>query len=264
MITIRPGSHTHRLLIFLSYTGEIPVSAVKLLGSENTWRLLIQKLSQPQEFRFADGTDRFSCRMLNISGKGRLKTMRLSRTAIPILARLDTLAYTYYERTFLQHNFSGTDTHIERHHRVAEAAVMCDAAGIETRPYCLPPLQNQQICRIVPSHPSFYVSRELKGVGEGEENKTNFSRIVGAIFYPGGCHALFNTRKTCMKWYGRGENKVHDNLEKIARWNAGVDSVPSAILLGADYKIALRTMKEACANRKLDLRFDAIYDHAAG
>ncbi len=261
MITIRPGSHVHRLLILLSYVGEIPMSSAAILGSEKTWRALIQKLSSPQEFRFPDSKERITCRMLSVSGRGKLKTIRLYRAALPILQQMDRDAHNYYMRAFNHHHFSGESRQIERHHRVAEAIMMFDSAKVETRPFKLPILQNQAIRMTVPPYPSFYSSRELKGVGDGEENKTRFSTVVGTVFYPGGCHAVFNTRKEGMKWNGRGEGKVLDNLCQIARWNSDADDVNSAILLGSDYQTALVTLKNVHANKKRDLRFDAIYDH---
>ena len=42
---------------------------------------------------------------------------------------------------------AGDQAHIERNHRVAEAAVMCQNAGIEIRPYMLPQLQADRIYR---------------------------------------------------------------------------------------------------------------------
>ena len=48
MITLRPGSQVLKLLAILSYLGEIPMSALRLIGSENTLRPLVQKLTQMQ------------------------------------------------------------------------------------------------------------------------------------------------------------------------------------------------------------------------
>lgn len=259
MITIRPGSHTHQLLLLLSYAGEIPARSLYLLGNPKSWSALIQKLNQSQEFRMPDTNERITCRLLTVNGKGRLKTIRLYKAALPILEKIDPEAYRYYMDAFNRHHFSGDQQQIDRNHRVAEAAMMCLAASVETRQYMLPMLQNVKGRSVVPRYPAFYTGRELKWVGEDEENKTKFSRVVGAIFYPGGCHVVFNSRSALMKWNGSGENKVRDNLEIIARSSADISELNDAILFGSDYAVALRTLQSAHQNRKMDLRFDAIY-----
>lgn len=72
-----------------------------------------------------------------------------------------------------------------------------------------------------------------------------FTRIVGAIFYPGGCYAVYNTRNAAMKWNGMGEFKALHSLTELARMNAGVQSIDSAILLGESYDTALTTLLES-------------------
>ena len=85
MITIRPGSHVHTLLTVLSFVGEYPVTALGLLGSVRSYKDLIYKLSMPQEFRFPDREERFHCRLLTVSGKGKRKTIRLHKSALALL-----------------------------------------------------------------------------------------------------------------------------------------------------------------------------------
>lgn len=46
MITIRPGSHVHTLLVLLSFVGEFPMSSLHLLGSVRSYKDLIRKLNQ--------------------------------------------------------------------------------------------------------------------------------------------------------------------------------------------------------------------------
>ena len=64
MITIRPGSHVHTLLVLLSFVGEFPMSSLHLLGSVRSYKDLIRKLNQEQEFRFHDTVFRMTCRLL--------------------------------------------------------------------------------------------------------------------------------------------------------------------------------------------------------
>ena len=89
MITIRPGSHVHTLLSILPFVGEYPMSALRLLGSVRSYKDLIHKLTQVQEFRFPDSDERFTCRLLNVCGRGNRKTVRFHKSALPMLKRWD-------------------------------------------------------------------------------------------------------------------------------------------------------------------------------
>ena len=94
------------------------------------------------------------------------------------------------------------------------------------------------LCRWNPSsipvseRPSLYLARDLKKINASEQNKTMFTRTVGALFYPGGCYAIYNTRSSIMKWSGMGEFKSRLSLQEIARLNAGIETVDSAVLMG--------------------------------
>ena len=134
MITIRPGSHDHTLLTILSFVGEYPVTALGLLSSVRSYKDLIYKLTTPQEFRIQGKDERFTCRLLTVSGKGKRKTIRLHKSALPMLQYWDEDAYDNYMYEFDDHTFSGNARHVERNHLVAETAVMCMKAGIEANP----------------------------------------------------------------------------------------------------------------------------------
>ena len=54
MITVRPGSHVHRLITVLGLAGEYPVRSLGVLGNERTLRALVSKLSTTQELRNPD------------------------------------------------------------------------------------------------------------------------------------------------------------------------------------------------------------------
>lgn len=260
MITIRKGSRVYKLLTLLSYTGEFPARSLSLLGSKDAWRKLILKLSQQQEYRFPDSNDSIKCRLLTVSGRGKLKSIHLYKAALPILERVNPDGYHYYIQTYARYNPTGNEQRIERSHRVAETAAMAEMAGINACPFLLPALQTTMIANIVPKMPSFYIGRELKKAGDDDITKTMFSRIVGALFFPGGCYAVYNSRDYLMKWNGKGECKMRLYLSEIARMNAGVDEVSSAILFGADYDIAYLTLKSLESIKREDLRFDTIYE----
>ena len=86
-----------------------------------------------------------------------------------------------------------------------------------------------------------------------------YSRIIGALFYPGNVYAVYNARGAAMKWSGTGEVKMQGNLLEIARMNAGISDTPAALLFGKNQDIALKTILESDKNRRLVLRFDHIY-----
>ena len=92
-------------------------------------------------------------------------------------------------------------------------------------------------------------------------NKTMFTRMVGAIFSNHKCFAVYNTRNSVMKWNGMGEFKARHNLIEIARMNAGINDVDSAILFGQSDKILLDTLMVNETNHRLEFRFDGIYRH---
>lgn len=260
MTILSPNSRVCELLTLLAYVEEFPMRSLHLLGSKDAWRKLILKLSSPQEYRFSDTGERTNCRLLTLSGKGNMRTIRLYKSALPILERLNPNAYQYYTKTYLRFNHCGDEARIERSHRVAESVAMVRAAGIETRPFLLPPLQTSAIRMVVPQSPSFYISKELKRVGNDDINKTLFSRITGALFYPGGCYAVYNSRDYLMKWNGKGEEKTRLYLEETARMNAQVNNIPAAILFGTDFSIAYQTLEALEKIKRVEKRFDSIFE----
>lgn len=259
MVHFRKGSQVWQLVMLLSVVGEFPVSALHLLGNERVYKALIHKLIQQQTIRNSQNGMEITSRLLTITGKGSLKTIRLYKGALPILDWLYPDTYQYYMHTFWEHRFPGDVSHRDRNHRVAEAVAMCMRSGIESRKYLLPELQNRMILQVVPVKPNFYLAKDLKKVGETEMNKTMFTRMVGAVFLYDNCYAVYNTRNAVMKWSGMGEFKALHNLIEIARLNAGISKVDSAILFGQSEEIALKTLIESDQSRRLEFRFDSTY-----
>ena len=261
MLTIRPGSRARRLLFLLSIAGEFPTKSLHLLGNGRNLNRFIRQLECVQEFRTNRYGDTYTTKLLTTSGKRGSRTIRLFRGALPILNELHPNALRYYLDSFREHRFSGDPNHAQRNHRIGEALAMCMMAGIETRPYILPELQKVSIDHIIPRSTSFYLARDFKKIDPAEHNKTTFTRIVGALFYPGGVYAVYNTRDAVMKWKGRGEFKACQHLLELARMNAGIDEVNTAMLLGASPSIALETLTQSDKHRRFDMRFDHIYSH---
>lgn len=261
MITIRPGSRVHRLLLLLSIGGEYPAESLHLLGNEHDQKKLIHRLEEVQDYRVERGATVHTTKLLNISGKRGGRTIRLYKGALSLLEELHPDAYRYYMASFWGHRFPGDASHIARNHRVSEALAMSMMADIEIRPYILPPLQKASIEHIVPPEPSFYIARDFKQLDELGMNKTMFTRIVGAVYYPGGVYAVYNTQNATMRWSGMGEFKALHQLLELSRMNAGLEEVSAALLLGSGPDIALQTLVESDKSRRMEMRFDKIYPH---
>jgi len=259
VITIRAGNHAYQLLQLLSVAGEIPPSILPLLGNKRVFENLIYKLESVQNIRFDKSGQVYRTKLIQVSGKKDTRTIRLYKKALDILNELHPGLLEWYLQAFKEHKFSGDVLHILRNHRVAESLALCMAAGIEFRPYALPILIKSGFAKTVPAAPSFYVARDLKKAGTGEENKTMFTRVTGALFNPGGCYAVYNTRSSLMKWNGLGEVKTAGNLLELARMNAGLDEIKSALLFGYNADIALKTMTESGRSRRPELRFNKIF-----
>lgn len=261
MIYIRRDTLVYELLTFLAYVGEFPYASLHLLGNKEVYRKLVSKLSQEQTFHIPNSSEHVTGRLLNISGSKNLKTIRLNKRAITILALVNLQASEYYLETYGNSKPSSAPDRIDRCHRVAETVALFRLVGVETRPFVLPRLQMRGFQQIVPHDPSFYTSHSLKHPENDSVNKIAFSRITGTFFSHGGCYAVYNSRDSLMNWNGRGEGKVKLHLSSIARMNAGVSEVTSAMMLGTDYRIAKQTLAFLGKVNRVEMRFDSIYDH---
>lgn len=273
MINFRTGSQLHRLITLLSVAGEYPTKSLYLLGNERAYKELVSHLIEQQTIRNPNTEKSITpMKVVNISGKGRSKKVRLYRGALPILEWIN--AHEYYAKTFRSHSFPGDAKHIERDFRVAESLAMFMGADYEFREYKLPPLKKSGRYQIELAHPSFYTARYLKQVNQPEANgnrdeakkkqaenkKALFTRIVGVAIAGNTCYAVYNTRNAVMKWCGKGECKAKHEVIDVVRVNTNIDDMDSAILFGASAKTAIATLEETERNNKLELRLDGIYD----
>ena len=261
MVTLRPGSLTHRLLHILSVAGEFPARSLRLLGSVRSLELLVHRLESVQQCRTEAGTELGSCKMLCVSGRRERRTIRLYKSALPLLNELHRDALGQYLALTGGHRFSSSVGHVERNHRVAETLAMCQGAGIEFCPYMLPALQKERIDQMLIKHPGFYIARSLKRLDTSEMNKTIFTRLTGALFTESTCFAVYNTRSSVMKWSGMGEFKTAQHLTELARMNSGIARVDRALLLGESMDVALQTLLDSDRSPRMDMRFDRIYPH---
>ena len=261
MMVFSVFNRLYKLIAILSITGEYPMCSMELLGNKREYKKIVSKLTSVQTIRNADTKEEMTCKVLNVSGKGRLKTIRLNKSAMGILEWIDKGVLDYYMAAFNGHKFSGDEGHIRRNHRVAESVCLCMTAGVSVMPYNLYKLQNKEIRRTLPDSPSFYPARDIKRIGGNEMNKTMFTRLTGALFSYGRCYAVYNSRESVMKWSGMGEIKTVNNLMEICRYNSNIKTVDAAILMGESYEAAITTIMESDKNRRYEYRFDSIYNH---
>ncbi len=245
MLYLRPDTYLHRLLTLLTVVGEYPYRSLSLLGNRRVLTTLVRSLQQPQLVQIADSSP-VSCRILSVSGHGAYKTIRLHRSAFPVLQRLYPDALQTYLTVTHQHRFAGGPEHIGRNHRIAESAAMCMMAGIEIRPPLIAPLTGAAQQYV--TAPSFYLARFLKQDVTGL-NKTIFTRVTGMLLGPTQSFALYNARQSKMKWNGMGEFKALQILRDVSYANTGRAS-DSAVLFGASPDSLLLTDTQ---------RFDSIY-----
>ena len=261
MIYIRDGTRVYRLLMLLACVGEYPMQSVHLLGNNRVWKRRIKELQDIQDFRVPGINRPVRFQMLTVSGKGKEKTIRLHSSSLPILKKLEEQAFEYYMANFNEHHFSGSATHVTRNHRLAEMVAMCSAAGIEVLPWKTPDLHDHNVRQQRVDQPCCYLSRDLKGFYEDEIKKTEFTRLAGAIVYPNGLYAVYNTRDDAMLWRGRGEEKAQILLSSIFRSGGYREEVKSAVLFGGDFCAAAKTLHDAFSRRHLKERLEMIYDH---
>ncbi len=114
MITIRPGSHAHRLLQLLSTAGEIPTSVLPLLGNERVIAALVHKLESVQDIRFDKNGPVYRVRLIQINGKRNERSIRLYKKGLPVLDGLHSGLHEWYMSVFRGHTFTNDLFHIER------------------------------------------------------------------------------------------------------------------------------------------------------
>lgn len=239
MVYFKVGTGLYRLLTVISITGEYPVRQLHLLGSQRTMRELVLKLTKEQLYKNFETDELIRCELLSVSGKGKLKTIRFRQEGLSILHWLYPGAYDYYMAATNSHTFSGTM--VERIHKISEALAVAMMAGYEIRPGMLAALSlDKQENNIL--YPSFYTSIELKQINALEADKTQFSRMVGALLGNNLAIIVYNIRSSKMKWRSGGEIKARVSVESVCKMNSDISNCNSCIMLGDSEEVALSTM----------------------
>ena len=259
MKILKPGSQLYRLISLLSVCGEFPVKSLDLLGNKRLYRRVVSQCTVPVTVQNPITKETISLpKIFILTGKGRLKSIRLYKGARPILTWIGE--GKYYDSICYGYNMPMTLAHIDRNHRVAETLAAFMDAGFYYLPHTLPRLKSEGINCIITTQPLAYPSRMLKFSDVGEVNKTGFSRITGAVFAGGDCYAVYNTRNAVMKWSGEGETKMKVNLNLLSIVNSGVDHARLPMLFfGASQEVAFRSMLAMRKATNARSRFDMFY-----
>ena len=256
MKILKPGSQLHRLISLLSVCGEFPVKSLGLLGNKRLYRRVVSECTIPVTVQNPTTKETLSLpKIFILTGKGRIKSIRLYKGARPILTWIGE--GEYYDSICYGFNMPMTQAHVDRNHRVAETLAAFMDAGFYYLPHTLPKLKSEGINRVITTQPLAYSSRMLKFSDDGEVNKTGFSRITGAVFAGGDCYAVYNTRNAVMKWSGEGEMKMKVNINLLSIVNSGVDHARLPMLFfGASHEIAFRSMIAMRKGTNIRFRFD--------
>ena len=261
MFLLTPGSHVARLIEILSIVGEFPMASRHLLGRERFLYNLFYELKKMQDFYIPNTNEHFRCQLIQLAGRGKKKSVRFHKSALPLLEYLDSNAYQFYMEAYESHHIRTDDAHVQRNFRVAEAVVMCLKAGVEVKSRNMPLLSKDK--RIIKSfvNPAFYTGKSIKKLDIEGLNKTRYARYIGLIFFETGCYTVYNTRDQIMKLTGESERKVQLELADICSFNTAYDSLRSCIYLGCDYSIALSSLQQILDAKDSTKTFFTMYDH---
>lgn len=245
MLLLTPGSHAYKIIMLLLITGEYPFRSLRLLGNERMVKAMAVRMTQVHEIRIKNSDKAYHCKLLTISGKSYRKTIRLCRSSFELLEDLFPELFENYLIDTYGHRFHGHAKCIERNHRIAEVMAMCMRSGIESRLHLLPMLQKKERKQLFYGQPAFYSSKTIKRLGNDEQNKSKYIRMVGAIFCQAGMYEVYHSRSEVMAWYGQGESKILQTMTDICIYNFPTKDQHHAILFGNDYDVALRTIQLA-------------------
>lgn len=237
MIIFNINTRVYNLISLLCVTGEYPVASLGILGDRTCYRRLVTNMCKTQTYHNSETGEKITCRALNISGKGKLKTLRLTKYALPLARWVE--GAEFYTETHLKNNRSSNEQTIERHHRVAEAVAIIQQSRFEYRPWYLPEIQNEiRQCSTI-DEPSYFLPKVFRGDISNPSQKYTFSRTVGALMTPHKTLMLYNIRNSIMKWDGQGEYRSKSNIESFSYRNTKNGEIDSAIIMGQNLKYVL-------------------------
>ena len=230
MIHFEKGTVAWRLVEVISVCGEYPYRSLCILGNERELRKRVKQMSEPQKYRFENGGPDVECCALTLSGKGRMKNIRLRKEALPLLREIGT-ADSYLCR-FPPGSFRGDYSHIDRAHRNAEIIAMCYMAGVTV-------MEGDETLSAGAGQSFFMLAKGVKSDGLDSINKTGFTRLSRVLYCGNVKYAVYNTRDRAMRWDGGGEQKVCEQLHADAYYGFG-----GAIVFCRDLRIGFQVFRQ--------------------
>lgn len=186
------------LLGQIAIAGELPSKAVKRIhGSDGYKRKCIMEARQKNLIRHfrKDGLNG-----LRLTAKGKKLLLESSPERFGFFLKDGSKASSGAQKR-------------TRLHRVAEAYVLMNNAGVEIYRDRKPPLFSAG--EAVPIRfPAYYGSREVKELGQ-ESVKNQNSRFVGVLVTPDQLFAVYNAGPGQMKWYGQAEERLACSLPRV-------------------------------------------------
>ena len=253
MIIFNINTRVYNLISLLCVTGEYPVASLGILGDRTCYRRLVTNMCKMQTYHNSETGEKITCRALNISGKGKLKTLRLTKYALPLARWVE--GAEFYTETHLKNNRSSNEQTVERHHRMAEAVAIIQQSGFEYRPWYLPEIQNEIRQYSTINEPSYFLPKVFRGDMSNPSQKYTFSRVVGTLMTPNKTLMVYNTRNAIMKWDGQGESRTKINVENFSYRNTKKGEIDSAIIMGQNLNYVLGLIHQTEKQYKLASTF---------
>ncbi len=239
MIIFNETTKVYQLVSLLCVVGEFPMKSVHLLGNEVWYKRLIKEMCTKQTYHNSVTGEKHTCTALSIC-KNEYPSVRLKKAALPLMEWVG--GAKHWEEAWGKHSWSGCSSTIERNHRVAEVVAMMNGAGLEYRPWEQTVLQTDTREKNNVEEVSFYASKSLKRQEDGTTKQIGFSRFTGALIGPTESMLVYNTRKSVMKWGGKGEAKARSNVHRYTKFNTQGGDIRKMILLSSDFETALATL----------------------
>ena len=230
MIHFEKGTVAWRLIEVISVCGEYPYRSLCILGNERELRKRVKQMCEPQKYRFEKAGADVECCALTLSGKGRMKNIRLRKEALQLLRQIGTV--DSYLRRFPPGSFRGDYSHIDRTHRNAEIIAMCYMAGVTV-------MEGRETLLAGGGQSFFMLAKGVKSDGIDGINKTGFTRLSGAFYCGDVKYAVYNTRDRAMRWDGGGEQKVCEQLHAGSHYSFG-----GAIVFCKDLHTGLKVYRQ--------------------
>ena len=261
MLQFREDSYSYNILRIIAMSGEFPYQSLYLIdGNERLIKRTVLNMKK-------EG-------YVTILGKGPMKTIRITKKAFTPLQKMGDGLLEHYLSVTDNHHFRGgkdktADRIIWRRHRMAEILCMFDDLGAkiwssEKPSLTLDPKEKPCISK---NDLIFYTSREMKNADIEQRYKTEFTRIMGVLFSPGGVYGVYNTNKGLMKWNKQGEGKAQVLIEDIVSINCSNEysSLDNAIMFGKDMSVALDILNSNGGKKDINdfelLSFDNTYNN---